>query len=148
MAELRVRVTVDTTSGTDGEVAPDVRATPEVQLVHDTIRRLEALAGIFRRDSAGSQVALWSGPSLSLLALWRLELEVDFRGGLGIDTVEQPDVADTVQGNTHGNLQLSGGQVDTAHTFGGRVLDLETRVQLEEVELVVGMGVQILDGTC
>jgi hypothetical protein len=43
------------------------------------------------------------------------------------------------------DLKLSGRHVDSSETFGGRMLDLETRVQLEEEELVVIGIVQVLD---
>ena len=42
--------------------------------------------------------------------------------------------ADAVQRNAHGHLQLRSGQVNTADHFGGGMLDLETGIELEEVE--------------
>jgi hypothetical protein len=52
-----------------------------------------------------------------------------------------------VERDTHGNLKLGSGQVDTTDHLSGRMLDLETGVELQEVELVVGVGVEVLDGT-
>ena len=49
--------------------------------------------------------------------------------------------------DTHGNLKLGSRQVDTTDHLSGRMLDLKTGVKLEEVELVVGVGVEVLDGT-
>ena len=48
--------------------------------------------------------------------------------------VEQSDVFDSVQRDAHGYLQLTGGEVDIGHHLRARVLHLQTRVQLQEVE--------------
>jgi len=45
VTELTVGETVNTGCITDGEVTPDIGATPEIQLVHHTRGRLEALSG-------------------------------------------------------------------------------------------------------
>ena len=52
------------------------------------------------------------------------------------DTVEGTDVANAVKRDTHGDLELGGGKVDAGDHLGCRVLDLQTLVQLEEVEVV------------
>ena len=147
VTELRVGETVNTTGRTDGEVTPNVGARTEVEIVQHTVGRLEALTGILGSDTAGSGVALGGRPALRLLGLGVLELEVDLGRGLGVNSVEKSDVADAVEGNTHGNLELSSREVDTTDHFSGRMLDLQTGVQLEEVELVIGVGVEVLDGT-
>ena len=147
VTELAVGEAVDTTRGTDGEVTPDVGRTPEVQLVHGSAGRLEALTGVLRGDPARGGVTLGLRATLGLEALLAREVKVEVRGGVGVDAVEQADVPDAVEGDTHGDLELRGGQVDAGDHFGGRVLDLETGVQLQEVELVVGVRVEVLDGT-
>lgn len=147
VTELGVGETVNTTGGTDGEVTPDVGARTEVEIVQHTVGGLEALTRILRGDTAGSGMALGGGPALGLFRLGVLELEVDLGGGLGVDSVEKSDVADAVEGNTHGNLELSSRKVDTTDHFRGRMLDLQTGVQLKEVELVIGVRVEVLDGT-
>ncbi|CAI6094402.1 unnamed protein product [Clonostachys chloroleuca] len=131
VTKLTVRVTVDSTLSTNGEVTPHVGTTPEVELMHHTIGRLETLTRIFRGDTAGGRVALGGGAALCL----------------GVDAVEESDITDSMQRKTHGNLKLSCGQIDTAHHFSGGMLNLETRVELEEIELVVGVRVQVLDST-
>jgi hypothetical protein len=147
VTELRVRETVNTTLRTDGEVTPDVGATPEVELVHDTVGRLETLTGILRGDSASGSVALWLGSSLAQSSAFVLELEVNLARRLGVDAVQESNIADAVKGKTHSNLQLSSRQIDTTDHLSGRMLDLETGVELQEVELVVGVRVEVLDGT-
>jgi hypothetical protein len=77
VTELTVRETVDTTLRTDGEVTPDVGATPEVELVHNTVGRLETLTGILGGDSASGGVTLGLRSSLAHGSLLVLELEVD-----------------------------------------------------------------------
>jgi hypothetical protein len=68
---------VNTTLRTDGEVTPDIGATPEVELVHHTVGRLEALTRILRGDTASSGVALGLGSSLAHRCALVLELKVD-----------------------------------------------------------------------
>ena len=147
VTELTVGEAVDTTGGTDGEVTPDVGRTAEIQFVHGTARGLETLAGIFGSDTAGGRVSLGLGAALGLEALFAGEVEVNLGRGVGVDTIEQTNVTDAVQGDTHGDLQLGGWQVDTGDHLSGGVLDLKTRVQFEEVELVIGVRVQVLNGT-
>ncbi|ROV86895.1 hypothetical protein VMCG_10866 [Cytospora schulzeri] len=147
VTKLGVGETVNTRSGTDREVTPHIGATPEVQVVHDTIGRLETLAGILGGDTASSGVTLGSRSALYLGTGLVLELEVDWRGCPRVNTVQQTNVANAVQGETHGNLELSSGKVHTADHFGGGMLDLETRVQLQEVELVFVVRVKVLHGT-
>ncbi len=142
VAELGVRETVDSTSGADGEVTPDVGARPEVQIVHHTVGGLEALAGILGGDTAGRAYGPWASGAAASSRCPALELEVDLGGGLGVNAVQESDVTDAVKRDTHGHLQLGGRQVDTADHLGGRVLDLETRVELQEVELVIGVRVR------
>ena len=115
--------------------------------MHGTRRRLEALAGVLGCDTASGTVALrlWSALLKSRALL--LEAEVDLGGSVRVGTVEQANVTDAVEGNTHGNLELGGRNVNACHHLGGRVLDLQTRVELQEVELVVGVRVEVLDGT-
>lgn len=49
-----------------------------------------------------------------------------------------------MEGYTHSYLELGSGKVDTRNHLSCRVLDLETRVQFQEVEIVFGMAVQVL----
>ena len=146
VAELAVGEVVDAAGGSDGEVAPDVGAAAEVQLVHGAARRLEAFARVLGRDAARGRVTARLRAALRLVAVLLGEVEVDLGGGVGIDAVHETNVADAVQRQTHGDLQLRGGEVDAADHLGRRMLDLETRVELEEVELVVVVRVEVLDG--
>jgi hypothetical protein len=148
VTELRIGETVNGWSGTDWEVTPDVCARSEVQLVHGTAGRLEALTRVLGGDTTGSGMALGLRSALVLSAALLGEVEIDLGGGVGVNTVEETNVANAVERQTHSNLQLGGGKVDTRDHLGGRMFDLKTRVQLEEVELVVVVRVQVLDGTC
>src|SRR6202045_5322880 len=64
MPELRVCEFVHTTSGADGEIAPDICARTEVQFLQRTRRRLETCVGILRSDPDGHDVSL--GPRFTL----------------------------------------------------------------------------------
>ncbi|KAH6606988.1 hypothetical protein Trco_006141 [Trichoderma cornu-damae] len=125
---------------------PEVTTNAQLLEGNDHVLSLEALAGVLGGDTAGSAVTLGLGSALRLGSALQLEIEVDLARGPGIHSVQKPDVADPVQGDAHGNLELGSRQVDTADHFGGRMLDLEPRVQLEEVELVIGVRIQVLDG--
>ena len=115
--------------------------------MHGTTGRLESLARILGGDTASSGVALGLRTTLGLEALFLGEVEVNFGGGIGVDTVKKTNVTNAVQGNTHGNLELGSGQVDSRNHLGCGMLDLQTRIQFEEVEFVVGVRVEVLDGT-
>jgi hypothetical protein len=147
VTELAVGETVNTTGSTDREVTPDVGGRTEVQLVHGTAGRLEALTRVLGGDTTGSGVALGLRTALGLVALLGGEVEINLGRGVRIHTVEQTNVTDAVQGDTHGNLELSSGEVDSGNHLSGGMLDLKTGVQFEEVELVIGVRVQVLDGT-
>lgn len=67
----------------------------------------------------------------------------DITAAVRIETVESSNVSNSVERDTHSDLKLSGGKVDTGNHLGGRMLDLETRVELEEEEGVVGVGVEV-----
>ena len=54
-----------------------------------------------------------------------------------VHAVEGSDIPDSVQRDTHGNLQLDCRDVAARHHLSSWVLDLKTRVELEEVERVV-----------
>jgi len=68
-------------------------------------------------------------------------------GAVRIETVESSDVSNSVKRDTHGDLKLSGGKVDAGNHLGGRMLDLETRVELEEEERVVDVGGEVGGGS-
>ena len=74
--------------------------------------------------------------------------EINWFGTLGILSVKHTDRRDVVQWDTHSNLKLSRREVGSGDTFSNRVLDLETRVQLQEIVLVGISIVQILHSSC
>jgi hypothetical protein len=45
------------------------------------------------------------------------------------------DTSDFVKGDTHGDHELSGGQVDIGDHFCARMLHLQTRIQFKEIPL-------------
>jgi hypothetical protein len=104
VTKLRIWETVNGWSSTDWEVTPDVCAGSEVQLVHGTAWRLEALTGVLGGDTAGSGVALGLRSALVESAALLGEVEIDLGGGVRVNTVKETDVADAVERKTHSNL--------------------------------------------
>ena len=147
VTELRIGKLVETTGRTDREVTPDVGARTEVELLESTHRRLESGVGVLGRDTDGDDVTLRRRLALGLGRLGALKVKVDPTLAVGRLAVEGTDVADAVEGDTHGDLELSRGQVDARDHLGSRMLDLKTRVELEEGEAVVAGRVQELDST-
>lgn len=62
---------------------------------------------------------------------------------MGVETVEDSDIPDAREGDTHCDLELGGREVDTRDHLSRGVLDLQTRVELEEEERVVRVGVEV-----
>ena len=60
-----------------------------------------------------------------------------------LNAVELTDMTDAVERNTHSDLELSGGKVDTRYHLGRRVLDLKTRVELKEIEDILCVAVKV-----
>ena len=60
-----------------------------------------------------------------------------------LNAVQLTDMTDAVERNTHSDLELSGGKVNTRHHLGRRVLDLKTRVELKEIEDILCVAVKV-----
>ena len=89
-------------------------------------------------------MAFWLRSSLCLQATLLDELEVDLVRPVRVHTVQQANVTDAVERNTHSNLELGSWQVDAGNHLSCRMLDLETRIKLEEVEFVVCVRIEVL----
>ena len=70
-------------------------------------------------------------------------IKVNFRCAIRSNTIQLTNVSDPVKRNTHGNLKLGSGKVDARNHLGGRMLDLKTRVELEEIEYILCMAVEV-----
>ena len=117
----------------------------EVELLDPPARRLEPLLGVLCRDADSNAVP----QCLVLLASFEVDL---LRGSPlvarePLAPVKLPDVGDVGQRDAHGNLELSRGEIHGCDHLSDWVLDLEAGVELEEVELLVGLGVKVLDGS-
>ena len=95
-----------------------------------TGRGFEPRVWILGGNADGDDVALWTGFPLKLVGFGLDHIEVDFGVTTMSDPVELTDMLDAVEGKTHGNLELSGGEVDSGNHFCGGMLDLKTRVEL------------------
>jgi hypothetical protein len=88
-------------------------------------------------------VTLGARLALGLHGFWVGHVEIDLGGPMWGNAVKLSDVADSVKRNTHSDLKLGCRKIDAGDHFGRRVLDLQTRIQLEEVEVIIGMTVKI-----
>ena len=86
--------------------------------MHHSTGRLEALTRILGSDTACRAMSLGSRTSLGGLGALLRKIEINLVGGVGVDTVQKADVADSMKGDTHSNLQLGGGKVDSRDHFG------------------------------
>ena len=59
------------------------------------------------------------------------------------NAVKLSDITDAVEGDTHGNLQLSSRKVDACDHFGCWMLNLQTGIELQEVENILRVAVEI-----
>ena len=126
VAELRVRELVDAAVRAHRKVAPDVARRLELDPFYTARRRLEALVGVLGRDARGDDV----------LRYFRIShlVEINRRRPMDIlQPVEPSNMRNAVQGDAHGHLELRRGHVDVRDALGAGVLDLEPRVQFEEV---------------
>jgi len=134
---------MQTSSRADGEVAPDVGARTEVELLDGTGRRLETRVWILSRDTNSDDVALGTRLALVLLRIGIGHVKVDLRAAVWSDSVEHPDVANAMEGDTHSYLKLRSGKVDAGNNLSRWMLDLKTRVKFEEVEVIFCVAVEI-----
>lgn len=87
---------MDARSIANREIAPNIRANPEVQVAYHATRGLESFSWILGGDAAGNGVTLRPRTPLSLgTALFReVKIKIDLTGGLLVDAVEQADIMD------------------------------------------------------
>mmetsp|Transcript_1672 Transcript_1672/g.3091 ORF Transcript_1672/g.3091 Transcript_1672/m.3091 type:complete len:390 (-) Transcript_1672:439-1608(-) len=141
MAKLRVGKLVDAAIGTDREVTPDVGSGLKLDALDGSRGWLEALVWVFGGDTGGNDMRV-----NSLVVLFQeIDLVIAVHVGLA---VELANLGNAVEGDAHGNLELSRGKVDKGDAFGDGVLDLETGVQLEEEELASIRVEEVLDSSC
>lgn len=60
-----------------------------------------------------------------------------------IDAVELTNGTDAMEGDTHSDEELGGGEIDAGHHLGGGMFNLKTGVQFEEVEDIVRVAVKV-----
>mmetsp|Transcript_76358 Transcript_76358/g.123473 ORF Transcript_76358/g.123473 Transcript_76358/m.123473 type:complete len:477 (+) Transcript_76358:1893-3323(+) len=131
--ELGVGVLVDAAVGSDAEVAPARDGALELDALDLAAGRLEAVVWILGGDACGHDVAV--RVHVGVLQ------EVDLGGRvLHVLAVEPADLGDVLERDAHADLELRRRQVHPSDLFGDGVLHLQTRVELQEVELV-GLGV-------
>mmetsp|Transcript_34666 Transcript_34666/g.97377 ORF Transcript_34666/g.97377 Transcript_34666/m.97377 type:complete len:1206 (-) Transcript_34666:28-3645(-) len=138
VAELGVGKFMDAAVRPDGEVAPRVRGGLEPGALDLPGGRPERVVGVLRRDARGHDVGL----RVHVLILE----EVDPGVTRGVAAVEAAHVRTAVQGDAHAHLELQSRHVDPGDALGDRVLHLEPRVELQEIEPVGLRLVQVLHG--
>mmetsp|Transcript_13544 Transcript_13544/g.23330 ORF Transcript_13544/g.23330 Transcript_13544/m.23330 type:complete len:715 (+) Transcript_13544:4833-6977(+) len=145
MTNLGVSKLVNTTRTVNTEVTPNVAGAAEVDFSNLTDGRLESVEGVLSSNTSSDGVAASDALDGAVLTVLILEVN-DFVSIEVLTTVEAADVRDAVEGDTHGNLDLAGRYVGSGDHLSDRVLNLETRVELQEEELIV-VVVKVLDGT-
>ncbi len=80
-------------------------------------------------------MALGLGLALGLEGLGAGEVKVNDLVAARVHAVEGSDVSDRVERGYHGDWSWAAGMLTRRDHLGGGVLDLETRVELEEGEL-------------
>ena len=125
VAELRVGELVHSTPALDREVSPDVGVVLERNLLDASGGRLEPVVGVFGRDPHSNDV---SGGGQARLGI----LKVDRVRALGVLAVEAPQVGDGVQRHPLRDQHLARRDVDPGDPLGDRMLDLQTRVELQK----------------
>ena len=84
-------------------------------------------------------MAFRSGLTQELIRLRFDHVKVDLGKGIVSNAMELADMGDTMQKDTHGDLELRSGQADARDRLGGGMLHSETRVQLQEVKIILGV---------
>mmetsp|Transcript_39269 Transcript_39269/g.80068 ORF Transcript_39269/g.80068 Transcript_39269/m.80068 type:complete len:239 (-) Transcript_39269:45-761(-) len=144
MTELRIGELVNGARGVHGEITPNRGRGTEVQFLDAAAGGLEPSLGVLGRDADGDAVTAGRDALCGL--------EVDGRLAVAAVVLEPllpvqlPDLGDVVQRYSHGHLQLRRGEVHARDHLRDRMLHLKTGVQLQEVELLLGLGVQVLHG--
>eukprot|EP00600_Ochromonadales_sp_CCMP1393_P001884 CAMPEP_0174982698 /NCGR_PEP_ID=MMETSP0004_2-20121128/16673_1 /TAXON_ID=420556 /ORGANISM="Ochromonas sp., Strain CCMP1393" /LENGTH=118 /DNA_ID=CAMNT_0016234749 /DNA_START=457 /DNA_END=813 /DNA_ORIENTATION=+ len=116
MTKLRVSELVNQSAVVHGEVAPHIDRGVELQLLDVSRSGLEASLGILGRDAhRDAVVGVWHALG---------ELEVDRVSASRVAAVHLAHVADAVQRDAHGHLQLTGRQVEVQDVLGHRMLHL------------------------
>mmetsp|Transcript_14219 Transcript_14219/g.26667 ORF Transcript_14219/g.26667 Transcript_14219/m.26667 type:complete len:294 (-) Transcript_14219:484-1365(-) len=127
MTKLRICKFVDSTIRSNTEVAPAVRGRLKLDSFNGSRSWLESLIRILSSDTSSNDVRL--DGSVFLLK------EINLVGSINVFfSVQTANLWNIVQGNTHGNLKLSGRHIHFSNTFCDRVLHLKTRIKFQEKE--------------
>jgi hypothetical protein len=115
---------VKTTGCPDGEITPHISATSEIQLLEGTRRWLESLIRILGSDPDSDNMSLGHGFTLCIGRLWQLEVEINLGVPVGVGTIKSSDIANLMKGDSHGDLKLSGREIDAGYHLSCGMLNL------------------------
>mmetsp|Transcript_32537 Transcript_32537/g.76880 ORF Transcript_32537/g.76880 Transcript_32537/m.76880 type:complete len:1302 (-) Transcript_32537:34-3939(-) len=138
VAELRVGVLVHAAVGDHREVAPHLLVGLEDDALDLARGGLEALIGVLGRDARRDAVARVGAVGLEVV-------EVDLADGRLVLLVELAHLRHVPERDAHGHVQLRARHAHARDALGDRVLHLQARVELEEVELLGVEDVHVLD---
>ena len=116
------------TWGRDRKISPDVFVRLEIELVHSSGTRLKSFIRIFWRDPGRYDVPGWFRRINRILKVYPFYSE-------RIHAVHLSDAPNFVERDSHGDHQLSGGQVYVGDHFCARMFNLKARIQLKEIPL-------------
>ena len=112
------------TSTRDGEVAPALFAVPERDLVNRACRRAEAFIDVLSCDANGNSVASRTQRHPGC--------EVDHAASIWVLSIKGSNLRDAIQWDTHARAEQGCREVHTRDELRHRVLNLNSRVELEE----------------
>mmetsp|Transcript_92557 Transcript_92557/g.238955 ORF Transcript_92557/g.238955 Transcript_92557/m.238955 type:complete len:311 (-) Transcript_92557:528-1460(-) len=138
MAKLRVSILVDRSVRAHAEVAPAGHGALELDPLDLAAGGLESIVRVLGSDARRDHMAR----RVDVLVLQEVN---GARGVLRILAVEPADLRNLLQGDAHGDLQLRCRQVHLADLLGDWVLHLQTRVELQEIEILGCRVVQVLN---
>ena len=81
--------------------------------------------------------------TLELVEFRVSHVEIDLGRAIRSNPVKLTDISNAVERNTHSNLKLGGREIDPRDHLSCWMLDLKTRVQLQEIERVIIMTIEI-----
>mmetsp|Transcript_9802 Transcript_9802/g.14587 ORF Transcript_9802/g.14587 Transcript_9802/m.14587 type:complete len:503 (-) Transcript_9802:439-1947(-) len=140
VTELTISKLVNSSVGANAEVSPYIAGGLELHTLDGSRGRLETLIGILGSDTGSNHMRV----NRLVVLLEEVNRRVSVHVRL---SVELTDLRNFVEWDSHGNLKLSGRHVDSSNSLSNRVLDLQTRIQLQEEERIRCSVVQVLDGT-
>ena len=123
MSELRISELVKSSRSLYGEVSPHVLVRSEGQFLYSSTVRFESLVGVLSSYPTRQTVTVGLWRVLGIAEVYW----VHTKWGL---FVHHPDISDSVERDTHSDLELDSGQLDAADHLSAGVLHLHHKLKI------------------